>query len=347
MDAIIGVMHRPAAIVADGEVILSANEGWSNVADRGMRPGRHASLRECLSGFAGVEALIEALQSNSVSTGVLTLDGGAGAGPRSGAQTGELAVRWQQIDLEDAENALAVLVLEDQSEVPHLVSAINAQRAQIQELLIRQTLIEEKERRRIGRSLHDGLGQDLAHLRAMVLRSEHPTGVSEPLVAEIDRAIQNVRDLTFELSPPILEDLGLLPALHWLAEYLGQRFKTHIAVADDGVEPGLPAATRTIAFRAVRELAINAAKHASDAEIILTCLCNQRFVQLCVRDTGAGFDPGSALQSPVALRRYGLISVEQQIRGIGGTFNLISTAGEGTRAAITLPLHNAEGAPGA
>jgi signal transduction histidine kinase len=144
--------------------------------------------------------------------------------------------------------------------------------------------------------------------------------------------------LAFELSPPILEDLGLRPALHWLAEYLSQRYGTRVEVADDAREPPLPPPARTIVFRAVRELAINAAKHAAGADIVLSCITNDRTTRLAIRDTGPGFNTAELHQSTDGFDRYGLLSVEQQIRGIGGSFELVSTLGEGTRAAITVPL---------
>lgn len=211
-------------------------------------------------------------------------------------------------------------------------------------VLIRQALIEEAERRRIGRALHDVVAQSLAHLRAQITERVESDESRDRMLATLDGVIESVRTLSFELSPPILEDLGLLPALGWLAQHLGKRYSTPIAVAHDGREPALDSASRTILFGVVRELVVNAAKHAAGSAIDVSCVSNHRTVRVIVRDEGPGFDTrfskGSADDGP----HFGLLSVEQQIRGIGGTFELVSAPGEGTRATITVNLSGATGA---
>lgn len=205
-------------------------------------------------------------------------------------------------------------------------------------IFVRQALIEEAERRRIGLALHDVVAQNLALLRAQLHASNLTEESRARMLAMLDGVIESVRTLSFELSPPILEDLGLLPALGWLAQHLGKRYGTPIAVAHDGREPALDSADRTIIFRVVRELVVNAAKHAAGSAIDLSCISNQRTVRLTVRDDGPGFDTEGQKGSAETGPHFGLLSVDQQIRGIGGTFELVSAPGEGTRATITVNL---------
>ncbi len=231
-----------------------------------------------------------------------------------------------------------MIVLHNTSEVEHLTSVVSSQHIRINRLLIRQTLIEEAERRRLGLALHDVVAQNLAMIRS-VLRTEKLTSdIRERVVSMIDRVIEDVRTLSFEISPPILEDLGLCPALQWLADHLNKRYGTHIAVAHSLDEPKITKEARTIVFRAVRELSMNAVKYAPESEITIECESDEQIVRIAVIDTGPGFDVLQPPSEEDGVHNFGLLSVEQQVRAIGGRFELISRYGSGTRATITLPL---------
>lgn len=221
---------------------------------------------------------------------------------------------------------------------------IRSQAGQIDRLLIRQSLIEEAERRRLGRALHDGVAQDLAMVRAQLAAGASGAGVrAAELIATVDRVIGAVRTMTFELSPPVLEDLGLFPALEWLGEHLGARHKAPVSVEIDGAEPPLTLEGRTIAYRSVRELALNAVKHAPGAAITLSGATEGHGTRLSLTDRGPGFVPMPLdPQSPIGFKagqgqHFGLLSVAQQIRGLGGRFEIDSAPGRGTRATIWLP----------
>lgn len=342
-DSLLSLVATPAALVTEDGRVVATNAGWGALV--GFQPDSPgptqpgSDIGEYLQGFAGAESLVYQLQSGSQSgSGVVRLLGPQGPSLPDASRR-EYVARWRQVEAPRLCRRYALVVLASpETEISHLLSVINAQRVSIDNLLIRQTLIEERERRRLGRALHDSIGQELALIRARINRMSRPDVFTTHLVRTLDAVITSVRDLTFEMSPPILEDLGLMPAVHWLAEYLGQRYDTHILVADDGNEPHLSPAIQVIVFRAVREVATNAAKHARDAEIIITCATGTRTARFTVRDTGLGIDPSVVDRSGDGVGRYGLISVEQQIRGIGGSFEIVSRVGEGTRVTITVPL---------
>jgi signal transduction histidine kinase len=254
----------------------------------------------------------------------------------------EVMVRWRQIDPRPDGPTMAVVVLQDADSVERPAVVIAAQQTRINRLLVRQTLIEEAERRRLGRALHDVVAQDLAQLRRSISDQKVQIGDVEPLLARLDRVIDEVRTLSFELSPPILEDLGLCPALQWLAEHVSKRYGTRVAVTPDATEPHLASSTRTIVFRAVRELLINAAKHAPNAEVTVSCGAVGNVARVVVRDTGPGFDTSLTHTFSDGVHHFGLMSVEQQIRGIGGTFDLVSSLGTGTTIWISVPLEPQE-----
>lgn len=341
--SLLSLVATPAALVTEDGRVVATNAGWGALV--GVQPNPSgptqpgSEIGECLQEFAGTESLVYQLQSGSqAGGGVVRLLGPQGPSLPDASRR-EYVARWRQVEAPRLCRRYALVVLASpETDVSHLVSVINAQRVSIDNLLIRQTLIEEQERRRLGRALHDGIGQELALIRAQISRLSRPDDITTRLVRTMDAVIGSVRDLTFEMSPPILEDLGLMPAMHWLSEHLGRRYDTHIAVADDGIEPRLSPSSQIIVFRALREVATNAAKHAGNAEIIISCATGTRTSRFTVRDTGPGIDPSVVDRSGDSVGRYGLISVEQQIRGIGGSFEIVSRAGEGTRAIITVPL---------
>lgn len=214
----------------------------------------------------------------------------------------------------------------------------------INRLLIRQTVIEENERRRIGRALHDGVLQDLARIRSSLSSGSSgstPTPAAN-LTAQVDGVIQNLRTLMFELSPPILEDLGLYPALEWLSDHLRDRHHARVELQLTGDEPELSSTASTIIFRSVREFTLNAVKHAPGATIGIACEATPKLFRVTVFDDGPGFDTRptfETLQSMTTQQSgFGLISVEQQINGIHGDCFIDSSPGHGTRATIEIPI---------
>ena len=340
---LLSLVATPAAVVTEAGRVVATNGAWEELV--GFQPTSSGppelgpEIGECLRGFDRVESLLHQLGSGSqTGAGVATLLRPRGPSMQEDSRR-ECVARWREVEAPGLGRKYTLVVLAaPETDVSHLVSVINAQRVTIDDLLIRQTLIEERERRRLGRALHDGLAQELALIRARVINTSRSGDMTTRLVQSLDEVIGSVRGLTFELSPPILEDLGVRPALHWLAEHLGHRYGTSISVADDGADPRLSPSARTIVFRAVRELAINAAKHAGNAEIVVSCVTGTRTARFTVRDTGPGIDPSVVDRCSDGVGRFGLISVEQQIRGIGGSFDIVSRAGDGTRAIITVPL---------
>lgn len=350
--ALVSMLDQPAAIVRAGAEVLAHNAAWrrltgahaGNGADEGHsaaaasaqhpEPGtkhQQLSLTRCLGDGRDAHALADTLAAATPQHGSagLALDGKA------------CTARW--VSLQPESNVALVVVEGVTATTERQAKVIARQRARIERLLIHQTIIEETERRRLGRALHDVVAQDLASVRSAVIGlCDTSPGEAAPLAALLDGVIEQVRTLSFELSPPVLEDLGLRAAIHWLAEHLGDRYHAAIEVADDDCEPSLDAATRTVAFRVVRELVINAAKHAHGSPILISCVTGVREVRVMVRDTGPGFDAHADGQPDGPAdgehEHFGLTSVREQVRGLGGRFEIISAPGEGTRATVTLPL---------
>lgn len=326
LNGVLTLSDEPSAVMGESGEILSCNSAW-------REEGAHeTTLRGSLDGFNGVDELIDAIRSGS-SSGSVTVSGVSGIASGT-SRARRYDAHWQRLGCSCSnEPGYTVVVLKPSRSDDAAGGRIGADR-----LMVRQALIEEGERLRIGRVLHDSVIQDLAWMRKVCASTDRANSDSDDCVGTIDRLIDRVRTLTFELSPPILADLGLVAALHWLGEYIGGRYDAAISVVDDENEPALSHTEKTIVFRCVRELSINAAKYASGGEIIISCRSTPTQTVIRVRDHGPGFDAAGMRSSYDESKGFGLVSVDQQIRGIGGRFELVSEVGAGTRATLRVPL---------
>jgi len=214
---------------------------------------------------------------------------------------------------------------------------------QLGRLAVEVTLAEERERQAVAHDLHDGLGQLLhvARLKIDALAKRVPeplrnaVGELNGLVADASR---QVRSLTSQLSPPVLKDLGLVPALRWLAEEIERMYDLKVEIDDACCPHVLPAAHSAILFRTVRELLINVAKHADTvvARVEVNCTANE--LQIVVADEGVGIaDIGKALTARDHEGGIGLVSVRERISALGGAMEIETWQGLGTRVSMKMP----------
>lgn len=222
-----------------------------------------------------------------------------------------------------------------------LVSDISERKRMEAELRAAATaaaLAEDRERRRLARDLHDDLGQllSLAGMKLGALREA--TAGSDLLenVREIEalvvRAHHHAESLTFQLSPPILHDRGLVPAAEWLAEDLGRSYDLRVEIAHDGAPEALDDAARVVLFRVLRELLINVARHAGTRDARVRIWRDGARVRVEVRDHGLGFDPAAARNG------FGLLSARERLRSLGGDLEIHAAPGEGVRVVANLPV---------
>ncbi len=198
---------------------------------------------------------------------------------------------------------------------------------------------EERERRRLAIDLHDGLNQilTLSQMKLGALESAVAEGQRErvrEIAALVDRANRSARSLTFQLSPPILFDLGFEPALQWLAEDVQATYGVRVELVGE-LEPPTPLEERirVLLFRAVRELLINVAKHAHAdcARVQLERTPSELLIE--VSDDGRAFDPGR-----VGRRGLGLSSIRERLESFGGRMLIESHPGRGTTIGLRAPI---------
>jgi PAS domain S-box-containing protein len=199
-------------------------------------------------------------------------------------------------------------------------------------------LAEERHRRQLAVDLHDGVGQLLTvvGMRLGMLRDSVPDPARVSQVQEIEQIIAEVDEqistLSFDLSPPMLDDVGLGAAAQWLAERMGQRLGLHITVEVDGYHELLDDGCRIMLFRALGELLLNVAKHARAKRAHVRLWQEDRFVNVVVADEGVGFDPDTDTS------RYGLFSIRERLNHLGGKMEIESAPGAGTTIRLIMPI---------
>lgn len=203
---------------------------------------------------------------------------------------------------------------------------------------------EERERRALASDLHDDAGQllTLASLKLRSLAAElggRCAGEIRELEALLAETRGRVSSLSFSLSPPLLHDLGLRAAAEWLAESKQRRFGLVVHIAE-GEELALDEATRVTLFRALRELLLNVARHAGVGEAHVRIWREGDVARVSVEDSGVGFDPESGH------RGFGLLALRERVGHMGGSVDIESAVGEGTRIVVSVPV-DAGGAGGA
>ncbi len=213
------------------------------------------------------------------------------------------------------------------------------------ETLSRQLLqAQEMERRRLARELHDEIGQSLSMVKIDLHRIQQLPqlgSLAEPLGESVDmveRALQQVRALSVELRPSLLDDLGLVPALRWYVDRQAQRGGFAAYLAADALPERLAPELETVCFRLVQEALTNVLRYAQARQVEVELKLRQAQLQLAVRDDGAGFSVSAALARAAQGGSLGLLSMQERAALVGGRLDIRSTPGHGTEIRATLPL---------
>jgi len=215
---------------------------------------------------------------------------------------------------------------------------------QLRSLVIELSLAEERERKRIAKNLHDSVGQNLywARLKLSSLReSKGPAAwspIAEDLLELINDSLKATQALTFELSPPVLHRFGLKAGLKSLAQQIQQQHGIVIDFQDDGQIEPLTGDQRLILFQVIRELLNNIVKHArvQNAKVIINRHGDR--VQIEVSDQGVGFDVSKTYPVSDESNGFGLFSIRERMKHLGGNLEINSQPGRGTRVVLTLDL---------
>ncbi len=214
--------------------------------------------------------------------------------------------------------------------------------AKLRRLTMQVALAGERERRRLAEELHDSPMQKLAlaqvQIAAAARQNDDQTEARLEAGIELMReALQELRSLQFELSPPALYREGLAAGLRWLASDASRRFGVDLSFAQRGSLPDLPPDTIVVLFQCARELVYNLVKHAEAGRGRIELDAGDSEVVLTVSDDGKGFP--SAGEQPASSNEggYGLFSLRERLNLLGGALH-VGSAGTGSRVAARVPI---------
>jgi signal transduction histidine kinase len=207
-------------------------------------------------------------------------------------------------------------------------------------------MTEERERRRIAVELHDHIAQTLA-LAKMEMDALSHRAAGSGMEASCGRisdmlrqSIQETRSLIREISPSVLYELGLNEAVLWLADQFQSKHGLDVNVADGLGNEELEQDLQVLLFRTVRELLMNVVKHARAGKAWVTLEQVADNIAVSVRDDGSGFHMSGSSQDEQEMGGFGLFSIRERVRHLGGRLIIESAEGKGTRVRLEVPKRN-------
>jgi len=247
------------------------------------------------------------------------------------------------------ESQFAIVMSQDITMRRKAEDEIRRNQARLQSLASELSLTEERERRRLANDLHDHIGQTLAVSKiklGVLQKTVTVPDIANPLreVRElIEKMIQDTRSLTFELSVPVLYELGFEAAVEWFAKHIRTQHGLQVEFTPDTVPIPVDDELKVLLFRSVRELMINIVKHAQARHAWVNIIRrNDGRVCIEVKDDGVGINGSQGAVSEDNGRGFGLFSIRERLHYLGGGVDVVSGQDAGTQVTLMLPLDYAK-----
>lgn len=201
--------------------------------------------------------------------------------------------------------------------------------------------IRESEARRIAHELHDEVGQSLTALKLELQRASNPTTSFhvQDCLDIVQHVLNEIRDLSRDLHPPMLEDLGLESALRWFLDQQATRSGLNVHFQSN-LPARLPHPLELTCFRVTQEAVTNIIRHAAAENIMVRLHRQDGHVILHIIDDGAGFDLDNAHQRSLRGENLGIFGMQQRVQLLGGQLDIATEPGEGTTVTASLPITN-------
>jgi two-component system sensor histidine kinase UhpB len=212
--------------------------------------------------------------------------------------------------------------------------------------LSRQILgTQETERRRLARELHDEIGQMLTTVGLRLHQLKTACGASAEAelnedIAFVNRAIEEVRELSLNLRPPMLDVLGLEAALRWYAQTQSQRSGVDVRLVGHLNVPRLDPDLEIACFRVVQESTTNVLRHARARHVWIELQEEETELGVVIRDDGVGFDVAAMHKRAGCGGSFGILAMRERVDLLGGQLEIESAPGQGTRLCARFPLHD-------
>jgi len=247
------------------------------------------------------------------------------------------------------ESQFAIVMTQDITMRRKAEDEIRSNQVRLQSLASELSLTEERERRRLATDLHDHIGQALAVSKiklGVLQKTATSPDIANPLgeVRElIEKMIKDTRSLTFELSLPVLYELGFEAAVEWFAKHIRTQYGLQVEVRKEMVPIPIDDELKVLLFRSVRELMINIVKHAQ-ARHAWVNIIRQNDGRVCieVKDDGVGINGSQGYAGADSERGFGLFSIRERLHYLGGGVDVISGEDAGTQVILMLPLDYAK-----
>ena len=300
-------------------------------------PSKAASETECrITLSEGIQsALLIPLVIGDCTLGVVSL--------------GEMR-RWERIPF-TADRVRLCQAMANQTAVAvrnaQLLDAVMEHRRDLQKLSTQLVNAQEAERKRISRELHDEMGQALTmmSINLAAIEKELPSELA-PTIRErlaetsslADQVLGQIRELSLDLRPTMLDDLGLVSTLRWYVNRYAKRLNIEVEFEAIDLEDRLTADIETVLYRVAQEALTNVARHAQANRVRLLLERKESTVVAFIEDDGQGFDVEKLAGPEAPERGVGLLDIRERVTSLGGSFSIQSGPGQGTRLSVEIPI---------
>lgn len=263
---------------------------------------------------------------------------------------------WAAVERTKAEAALRTLNETLEQRVVERTAALRESRESLRRVASLLTMAEHEERRRISQVLHDDLQQQLYSVQMKLSSASHKAQAGDLAAVQtylaeaaqwLHEGIEITRRLSVNLSPPILKGEGLADALGWLVRQMKELHGLEVTLVTAHAFRLTDKDMRLLVFQVIRELLFNIVKHAGTNQAAVALREESGVLVVCVHDEGCGFDVEAAAGRAGLGSGLGLFSVRERLALFGGSLELVSTPGQGTRITIHVPTQLGEPAPSA
>jgi PAS domain S-box-containing protein len=255
----------------------------------------------------------------------------------------EFPVEISLSPLETEEGPLISSAIRDITDRKWAEKELKASRGRLLALSRRLIEAQEAERRHIARELHDEIGQELTALKINLQAAHHPGGDTElasrleDSMGIVERAIQQVRDMSLALRPSLLDDLGLVAALRWFVDHQAQRSGFEARLEAEPARISVSPDVEIGCYRVVQEALNNVARHAQAHNVRVEVALREGELRLLIQDDGVGFDVKAAREQASGGASMGLLSMTERARLLGGQLKVESLPGRGTEIRAVFP----------